>query len=56
MSNDESKKNEIVKEFRQILLEAEKHNLAQVRQKSDTLMVDSLKDEFEKVVKSHEDK
>ena len=53
---DEEKKNEIIKEFRKILLDSEKYNLAQVRQKTDTIMVDNLKDEFEKVVKSHENK
>ena len=50
----EEKKDEIKKEFRKILLKSEKDNLSQLHQKSDVLMVETLKNEFEKVVKSNE--
>ncbi len=53
MINDEER-TEIIKEFRITLLAMEKDNLSQLRQKGDSLMVENLKNEFEKVVKKHE--
>lgn len=44
----------IKKEFRKILLNLEKENLSQLHQKSDLLMADEIRKEFEKVVKEHE--
>lgn len=52
---DDNKKVEIINEFRKIILTAEKENLAYtVSRKGDSLMVTSLKNEFEKVVKKYE--
>lgn len=51
---DESKKTEIIDEYRKTLLQLEKENLAQLQPKSDSTMATFLKDEFEKVVKKHE--
>lgn len=48
-------KSEIIKEFRTILLNLEKENLAKLTQKGDSLMVETIRNEFEKVVKKHED-
>lgn len=48
-------KEQIIKEFRKKLLELEKENLSKLEQKGDYQMVESLYNEFEKVVKEHED-
>lgn len=50
----EEDKIEIIKEFRTLILSAEKENLFHLTQKGDSLMVENLKNEFEKVVKKHE--
>ncbi len=50
----EDQKEEIIKEFRALLLNLEKENLSRLSQKGDSLMVESLRNEFETVVKKHE--
>ena len=52
----EEDKDVIASEFKKTLLNLEKENLAKLEQKSDYQMVDSLYNEFEKVVTDHEDK
>ena len=51
--NDQNK-NKIISEFRTILLEMEKDNLQRLNPKGDSLMIESLKTEFEKVVNEYE--
>lgn len=48
--------NAIKKEFKKILLSAEKENLARVTPNGDSIMVSKLKVEFEKVVKNNGNK
>ena len=51
---NDTNKDDIVKKFRKIILAVEKENLSQLQQKGDSLIVEKLKNEFEKVVKEYE--